>query len=627
MSAPAPILDRDTQVLEPFVAAGVLDAAAVHVAGRIARAVGGLDPAVLLGAALATRAPTFGHVCIVPATVAESIVLDDPEPVALDTLPWPDPGEWATRLAASGAVRGPDDPGNGVSLPLVWDGTRLYLERYWRFERRVADDLRRRAATAGGIAGASPELTGILDRLFDAGGGSGPDLQRDAATIALTHHLAVIAGGPGTGKTRTIARLLAAAHHVALAEGRPIEVALAAPTGKASARMTQAVHHEVAEAGETGPVADQLLATEASTLHRLLGATSGVEFRHDAANPLPHDLVVVDETSMVSLPLMARLLAAVRRDATLVLVGDPYQLASVEAGAVLGEIVGPTPGTRAHGPLAERVVLLERVHRFGADSAIAALADAVRTGDADRALRLLAGDDTGDLTWVAADDTPGIAAVQRDAAAHAVDVIAAARAGDAEAGLARAAALKVLSATRLGPLGAYRWGDRIETLAGRAMPPAAMQGRWYVGRPVIVTRNDYPNRLVNGDVGLVVAGAERPVVAFGGAEGIRELAVSQLDEIETWWAMTIHKSQGSEFGRVVITLPPAPSPILTRELLYTAVTRAKEHVTVVASEASLRAAIARPVNRASGLADQLAHSSRSPALPRSPAAERKDRER
>jgi exodeoxyribonuclease V alpha subunit len=605
VSVPAPLLDADTRVLEPFVAAGVLQAAAVHVAATIARTVGDLDADVVLGAALATRAPSFGHVCVVPGQVADSIVLDDAEPGAIAALPWPDPAAWAERLAASPAVRAPEDPVNGISAPLVWDGTRLYLDRYWRFEQRVARDLRARAQAFGGLADASPDLDEALDHLFPAGGATGPDRQREAAALALTHRLAVIAGGPGTGKTRTVARLLAAAHHIALCHGHAFDVALAAPTGKAAARMTEAVHDEVAAAGVTGRVADQLLATEASTVHRLLGWTPGAEFRHHERNPLPHDLVVVDETSMVSLPLMARLLAAVRTDATLVLVGDPYQLASVEAGAVLGEIVGPTPGEPGTAPLAERVVLLERVHRFGADSAIAALADAVRTGDADRALDLLRAQAGGELAWVPDDDDAAITALQREVADLAVDVIAAARAGDAETGLALAAELKVLGATRLGPLGVYRWTDRIETLAARALPHSGLPGRWYVGRPVIVTRNDYPNRLVNGDVGLVVAGATRPVVAFAGAEGIRELAFSQLDEIEPWWAMTIHKSQGSEFRRVAITHPPAPSPILTRELLYTAVTRAKEHVTVVASEASLRTAIARPVARASGLGEKL----------------------
>jgi len=163
----------------------------------------------------------------------------------------------------------------------------------------------------------------------------------------------------------------------------------------------------------------------------------------------------------------------------------------------------------------------------------------------------------------------------------------------------------VLCATRLGPLGVYRWSDRIETLVAREMPEVGSGRRWYVGRPIIITSNDYLNRLFNGDIGLVVAGDNGPVATFPDPSGIRELAMSQLGDVETWWAMTIHKSQGSEFRRVIVTLPPPPSPILTRELLYTAVTRAKEQVTLVATESSLRAAIDRPVARASGLGPKL----------------------
>lgn len=605
MSASTPLLGADTTSLAPFVDAGVLDASAVHVAGLIARTLDGITPGVLLAAALAARAPRFGHVCIVPADIAGSIVVDDALLPTIATLPWPDPKQWAVDLSASPAVCSPDDPPGALTLPLVWDGTRLYLERYWRFEQRVADDLLRRSAAPGGLTTTSPTLDAILDELFGLDEPSSPDRQRQAATVALTRRLAVIAGGPGTGKTRTIARLLAAAHQIPLATGKTLEVALAAPTGKASARMTEAVHSEVAVADLTEDVARVLRESEASTLHRLLGAKARGKFRHDRFNPLPYDMVVVDETSMVSLPLMARLLDAVRPDATLVLVGDPFQLASVEAGAVLGEIVGPAPTLPADGPLARDVVLLERVHRFGADSAIAALADAIRTGEADRALELLHEDPTGELTWLDGDDGTGIGELHAEAAANAVEVVRAAHADDAEAALHHASDLKVLCATRLGPLGVYRWSDRIEALAARALPDAGISQRWYVGRPVVVTSNDYLNRLFNGDVGLVVAGTDRPVVAFADPNGIRELAISQLGDVETWWAMTIHKSQGSEFRRVIVTLPPAPSPILTRELLYTAVTRAKEHVTLVATEASLRAAITRPVARASGLAPKL----------------------
>lgn len=605
MSAVAPLLRHDTAVLAPFVEAGVLDASAVHVADAIARAVGGVEPEVLLGAALAARAPRFGHICVVPTDIAGSIVVDDAPLSAGDKLAWPDPVHWAARLAASPAVRGPDDPTGDVIVPLVWDGTRLYLERYWRFEQRVADVLLRRAGTAGGFTTASPDVEKILDGLFGPEDPSSPDRQREAVGRALTRRLTVVAGGPGTGKTRTIARLLAAAYRIAFEEGRALEVALAAPTGKASARMTEAVHGEVEVASLSEDVAGALRAAEAMTLHRLLGASINGRFRHDGSNPLPHDMVVVDETSMVSLGLMARLLDAVRPEATLVLVGDPFQLASVDAGAVLGEIVGTATTPRPDGPLADDVVLLERVHRFGADSAIAALADAIRVGDADRALDLLASNETGELTRVDGDDETGIDRLHEEAAAGAVEVVRAARAGDTEAGLHHASDLKVLCATRLGPLGVYRWSDRIEALAARAIPDAGIGRRWYVGRPVVVVSNDYLNRLFNGDVGLVVAGADRPVVAFSDPSGVRELAMSQLGDIETWWAMTIHKSQGSEFRRVIVTLPPPPSPILTRELLYTAVTRAKEQVTLVATESSLRAAIARPAARASGLGSKL----------------------
>jgi exodeoxyribonuclease V alpha subunit len=477
----------------------------------------------------------------------------------------------------------------------------------------------------GAIDAPAGEVAAALDRWFGAETGP-PDQQRRAAAAALTGGLTVIAGGPGTGKTRTVARLLGAAAELTAARARPLDLALAAPTGKAAARMTEAVQHELAVTGTSGPVAERLGAVTAATLHRLLGWMGGTDYRHDARNPLPHDLVVVDETSMASLPLMARLLAAVRSDASLVLVGDPHQLASVEAGAVLGEIVGP-PSDAPAAPVRERVVVLARGHRFAPDSTIAALADAVRTGDADGALALLrSGGD--ELAWVRDDDTTGIATLQRAVGDHAVDIVTAAVAGRAEEALARATGLKVLCATRHGPLGSYRWNDRVEALLAHEVPSAALYRRFYLGRPLIVTRNDYPHRLMNGDVGIVVARAERPAAVFRDGPELRELAPSQLDEVETWWAMTIHRSQGSEFPRVVVTLPPdAASPILTRELLYTAVTRAREHVTVVASEAALRAAIGRPVARASGLAARLATGAdaapgRGPA--RATAAERPD---
>jgi exodeoxyribonuclease V alpha subunit len=605
VSAPAPLLGEDTAILAPFVHAGVLDASAVHVAGVIGRSVGGVDPEVLLGAALAARSPRFGHTCVVPAEVAKSIVVDDAALTEIDGLPWPNPRHWAARLSVSPAVYQPGTLRGDVNLPLVWDGTRLYLERYWSFEDRVAQDLLRRARAAGGLAQPSAELEAILSQLFEYDDSFTPDLQREAVIRSLTRRLTVIAGGPGTGKTRTIALLFSAAQKLATARHQVLDIALAAPTGKAADRMTESVRANVALTGLDDDVAEAMDAVGATTLHRLLGATGGGRFRHDARNPLPHDLVIVDETSMVSLPLMARLLDAVRPEATVVLVGDPFQLASVEAGAVLGDIVGTASTRTEAGPLAADVVLLERVHRFKADSAIAALADAIRDGDADRALELLANDSTGELTWVNEKDESGIANLKAEVASNAVEVIRTARSGDGEVALERASDLKVLCATRLGPLGVFRWTDDVEIAAARTMPDAGIGRRWYIGRPIVVTRNDYSTRTFNGDVGVVVAGPGQPVVAFIEPSGVRTLAPSQLGDVETWWATTIHKSQGSEFRRVIVTLPPPPSPILTRELLYTAVTRAKEQVTLVASKAALRAAIKRPAVRASGLGPKL----------------------
>ncbi len=423
MIAGAPVLAPRVAFLAPFVVAGVFEHADVHVAAAVARIVPEVDDATLLAVALAVRATRLGHVCFVLADTPSSLVIDegtdDPDGSALvDKLPWPNATAWAKALRSSPAVA-PGSAARGEPIrPLVFDGVRVYLERYWRHEQMVGSDLLARAASdrsggdrsGGDPSGgeSSPVPAELLDQLFGPVPEGPPDLQRVAAEAALTRRLVVIAGGPGTGKTRTVARLLAVAHRMAIAEGRPLEVALAAPTGKAAQRMTDAVRNEISAAGLPAELAEPLLATEASTIHRLLGPTGGLEFRHDHDDPLAADIVVIDEASMVSLPLMARLLDAVRPEARLVLVGDPYQLTSIEAGAVLGDVVGPAAvagwgGSLLLGPLSGGVVVLERVHRFRADSAIAALADAVRSGNADGAIEILSAG-AGDVSWVHPDD-------------------------------------------------------------------------------------------------------------------------------------------------------------------------------------------------------------------------------
>ena len=310
---------------------------------------------------------------------------------------------------------------------------------------------------------------------------------------------------------------------------------------------------------------------------------------------------------MVSLPTMAALLEAVRPDASIVLVGDPDQLASIEAGTVMSDLVGPV-GSRdedaASVPLFDRVVLLDRSHRFDEDSAIAELAGAIRTGDTERAIDVLDGPSPA-VEWIRDSDDDRIAALTDSVVSSAATTIAAARAGETDAGLDAMQEIKVLAATRHLPLGVYDWTERIERLLDAGIPDLRTSSRWYVGRPILVTRNDHPNDLHNGDTGLVVRDGDTVSVFFRDGAKVRSVPPVKLDRVETWWAMTIHKSQGSEFPHVVVSLPPATSPILTRELLYTGVTRGKDRVTVVGSEEALRAAIARPVARASGLRDRL----------------------
>jgi exodeoxyribonuclease V alpha subunit len=499
---------------------------------------------------------------------------------------------------------------------LVWDGRRVYLERYWRYEVAVADQLRQRAAGAGPVPDepdrerARDAVEAALDTLFGTDPGSDRDLQRLAASRALTHGVSIIAGGPGTGKTHTIARILAAVHLVAAAEGWDVQAALAAPTGKAAARMADAVQSQLRAMQYEGVIgtglAEALSATEPMTIHRLLGHGDRTHFRHNRSDPLVHDLVVVDETSMVSLPLMAKLLDAVRPDARLVLVGDPFQLASIEAGTVMGDLVdrGGADHGKATGPLEGRVTELRRGRRFGEDSGIAALAAAVRAGDIDAVLGLLDGGRT-DVAWIREDDASGLAALRSSVERAAIEVVEAARAGDAAAALEAAGRIKVLAATRQGPFGLYDWSDRIESAALSVLPAGSYRGAVPLGTPVIVTGNDPLNRLFNGDVGVVVLRDGTRTVAMGGTGDLRYLAPARLREWERWWAMTIHKSQGSEYPHAVVSLPAPGSPILTRELLYTAVTRATSLVTVVGSEESVRAAVQRPVARASGLRDRL----------------------
>ncbi|MGH9024352.1 MAG: exodeoxyribonuclease V subunit alpha [Acidimicrobiia bacterium] len=641
--------------LGSFNDAGVISSADVHVAVRLCR-LGAVDPEakspeaddiVALAAALAVRATRLGHVCTDLRSVGDTVTVDAERAVDLGALSWPDPREWLECLSESPLVA--VGAGGHAERPLRLVGTRLYLDRYWREERQVATDLQQRNAPVQGVdLGA---LAGGLDRLFGEPDGS-PDHQRLAAACAVLRQLAVVAGGPGTGKTTTAARILALIDEQASATGSPPPlVALTAPTGKAAARLEQAVHEEAAHLDVAEAVRVRLGGARASTLHRLLGWRPGSHsrFRHHRGNRLPHDLVVVDETSMVSLSLMSRLVEAVRPEARLVLIGDPQQLASVEAGAVLGDLVGPVAGglvmaataravladvagqaVQASTPAAvtpplgrptttsigDGIVVLRRVHRFG--GGIAEIAEAVRGGDDESVVKVLT-EGRDDVRWISVDVAdPGsgraMEPVQRAVLGAARRVTVAARGGHAGEAIAALGAFRLLCAHRHGPYGVASWTSRIEgwlaadllRLVGDAPGPTGAPGPWYAGRPLLVTENDYGLRLYNGDTGVVVAGPDgRLVAVFERGRERLELSPTRLGSIDTVHAMTVHKSQGSQFDQVAVLLPDPVSRILTRELLYTAVTRARSSLILAGTEASVRAAVTRPVARASGLSNLL----------------------
>jgi exodeoxyribonuclease V alpha subunit len=545
-------------LLRTFADAGVIETADVLVAQRLTTLAADTDDRVALAVALAVRALRGGSVCVDLRSAEEQIGIAD----------------LAAAVQAS--------PLLGEPPILRLNGDLLYLDRYWLEEQQVCDDVLAMMATKP--AGTVPNTA----RLFP----TGYEEQRAAAEVALSQGLTVLTGGPGTGKTTTVARLLALlVEQATMAGNARLRIALAAPTGKAAARLQEAVQLEVARLDPSEREA--LIGLHATTLHRLLGSRpdTSARFRHHRGTRLPHDVIVVDEASMVSLTMMARLLEAVRPHTRLLLVGDPDQLASVEAGAVLADLVD--------GLGEAKVAALKTSHRFG--ESIGELATAIRMGDADRVVEVLrAGGEH--LEWIeAADPREQLRSVL---VPQAFALRSAAILGDTVAALATLDEHRLLCAHRRGLFGVQHWNRQVERwLTEETGEP--IWSSWYAGRPVLVTANDYGLGLYNGDTGVTVVDGEALRAVIGGAGETLTFATSRLADVETMHAMTIHKSQGSQADEVTVLMPPEDSRLLTRELFYTAVTRAKKRVRVVGSEAAVRSAIERRAIRASGLAQRL----------------------
>ncbi|MFC7497143.1 MULTISPECIES: exodeoxyribonuclease V subunit alpha [unclassified Nocardioides] len=564
-------------LLATYNAAGVLTASDVHVATRLGVLGGEDDERVLLAAALAVRAVRRGSVCLDLATVADTA----PE------LAWPDRDEWARAIEASALV---------AAGALHWELGLLYLDRYHRLETQVCDDLEARlalAAPAVDEARLEAALTKVRGEHFS-------DEQRDAVVAAVRRRTAILTGGPGTGKTTTVARLLAL---LADQADGGLAIALAAPTGKAATRLQEAVASELAVVAKSWPEAPGLVGRlDGLTLHRLLGwrPDNATRFRHDRGNRLKYDVVVVDESSMVELTMMGRLLEALRPDCRLVLVGDPRQLTSVGAGAVLSDLVAGFED-RADSPVSALST------NFRSEEDIKSLAEALRAGDADLALDVLRRP-SEQVSWVDTSDEAEVeAALRPESLAAARAVWEAATAEAPERAIEELDRYRLLCAHREGPYGVRRWNQRVERWLGED-PDVDVYGEWYVGRPLLVTSNDYALDVYNGETGVVVRQGARRRAFVAGSERLKEFAPGRLDAVETMHAMTIHKSQGSQADRVTVLLPEEGSRLLTLELFYTAVTRARQHVRVVGSEAAVRAAVATRAQRATGLRLRLAAS-------------------
>ncbi len=588
-----------------------------HFARLIARLDGRERPEVAYAALLASSLTGQGHACASLEAHAGRPLLEAPEAPIVPVIE-----AWLDALRGSPTVGAPGD-----YRPLILEGdTRLYLYRYWRYQQTIAEALTERAKDE--TSGVSLDtLRQGIERLFPRESALDTSGQRVAAAVAVLRRLCVVSGPPGSGKTSAVLGLLCLLVDQPSA-GLPLRIGLAAPTGKAAARLQEVMR----AARERLPITPEIsgrLPEEVATLHRLLGArTNSERFRYHRAHPLPLDVVVVDEASMIDLALMAKLLEALPRSARLILLGDKAQLVSVGPGAVFGDICSgpkgyspdfaerisamtdvPVPRAVKGPPLRDSLVRLEHSVRFHTDSGIGRLARTVVAGRAEEALSILRAGLAG-MEWREARDARAMIRQQTRAIVDGyADYLRLVREG-AEPERVHSAfnEFRILCPQRAGPAGV----EAVQTAIVEVLGTARLidtRSTWYLGRPVMVIRNHYGLKLFNGDIGIVQrdprGGRELKVCFINEQGSSRTFSPESLPGHETVFAMTVHKSQGSEFGRVVLILPELDSPLLTRELIYTAITRARHGLAIWSTERAFMQAIERTLRRSSGLRELL----------------------
>jgi exodeoxyribonuclease V alpha subunit len=579
----------------------------------------------LLAAALASWSASEGNICLDLRTLAGK----PPAGISDDFL-FPSPDEWLKILKKSPAVGVPGD-----FKPLILDGRgRLYLYRYWEYEKKLADFISEKVK-GNDNAGKGAEEYDLslfkekLNLFFPTNVAGDFDWRKIASAISLLKGFSVISGSPGTGKTTAATRIIALL--LELTPHRKLSIALTAPTGKAAAKLQEAVK----KAREALPCSEAVKAAipeKATTIHRLLKSKPySPYFHHNQENHLPSDVVIVDEASMVDLPLMVKLVQAMPAAAKLILLGDKDQLTSVEAGAVMGDICGYTSPDifsqdfirllevmtgdnlkenlfSGGSSMNDCVVQLKKNYRFGEKSGIGQVSAAVNRGDAQSAIYLLNSGDFDDVSWCEPRYDRILPFLKDRVVGGFRDYSRALVAGDPEEVFALFDSFRILCALRHGPLGVHAINAMVEQLLkeeGLISPGR----RWYPGLPIMITKNDYQQKLFNGDVGVILHDPEEGdelSAFFQDASGtIRKISPLRLPEHETVYAMTVHKSQGSEFGRVLFILPDRDVPLLTRELIYTGITRARNFVEIWSRKEIFREAVLRRVGRASGLGDAL----------------------
>jgi len=576
------------------------------------------DPDLFMAAALVSNAAGNGEVCLDLESFDEKMILEEDEgkkPVICPSLK-----SWLKILGASDVVGKPGD-----YRPLILDEkNRLYLYRFWNYEKVLSDAIIERAGDD--IEGIDFELVkNSLSRLFPDNPEEKLNLQKIAALTSVFKRFCVISGGPGTGKTTTIAKILTLL--IEIEQGKKLKIFLSAPTGKAAAKLSESIRSTKNNINCSEEIKNKLPA-DAYTIHRMLRVIPGAPgFYYNAENKLPADVVVVDEASMVDLALLAKLVEAVPDKARFILVGDKDQLASVEAGSVLGDICNrgnipeysvnllkrPVDGSKPEEVaevtgkqvLSDCIVVLQRNYRFSETSSIGRLSRAVNKGDADTALSIIRETIDERIHWEDIKTAKELyCSLEKKIVEGYTDYQAS---DDPIEALNSFSRFKILCAINKGQFGVDAVNGLAESVLAqkRLISPSS---QWYRGRPVMIRGNNYSLGLFNGDIGMIMAEqtSDDVYAFFYGASGkARKFKPGILPEHDTAYAMTVHKSQGSEFEEVVIVLPDKDYPVLSRELIYTGLTRTTGKITLLGTEGVLRAAISRKTERASGLRDAL----------------------